>query len=606
MTTLRRFLATFALGVVIVIVAIAAGIAFSSVRAADSAGGTGIASDDGGAQGRPYRGDADAEAALVAGEERRLDVVKRVGSLGPSQVDWFDGAYRVPTAPVSTLVLPARTEPYTIEDLQELAPDTFAAQPDGSFLLSENVLTLRGSTLDLGSNGPATIRMLSAAGTFTSIVTIGGTLKIAGSAEVPAVLTSHDPSTGTPDGNTSDGRAYLRVIGGTVDIQHAAFSDLGFWSGETGGLSLTGVQDSDLQSMLGSADDAAGAPTLAHDELAGLVAEDQPDPGPVTGVISDVSSTGNAFGVFVSTATKLTMSRVRVQNSMVDGIVLHRAVTETTIESSESSGNAIDGIVVDRSSSAITMTGVTVSGNGRNGISVDGRPLAEGPTAGGTPVGEYGEVHVKESTVADNARYGIQVNGGHTITVAGSEIRGQVVGISLDHGATAVDVMNNTFVEQERQAISIRGDVEQTTIRDNRFESVDTGVRIANASASVEENTFADISNHAVTLVGDATGARVTGNSAAGYGSTPIHDDAIGGYTAGNDTERWQKQVTPTSVVQTFAQPLTLVWLGLAVLLLLTAVTGYRMRSSRDVEDRTPLTELTPGIVPVEQVRGRT
>ena len=36
----------------------------------------------------------------------------------------------------------------------------------------------------------------------------------------------------------------------------------------------------------------------------------------------------------------------------------------------------------------LAMTDVTVWGNGRNGVSIDGRPLAEGPTAGGTPPGQ--------------------------------------------------------------------------------------------------------------------------------------------------------------------------------------------------------------------------
>jgi hypothetical protein len=606
MSPLRRFLATAALGVVIVAVAIAAGVILPGTVLRGDPGGTGIAAD-GAAQGRAYPGDPVAEAALVAAEEQRLELVEDVGNLVPSRVEWFDGGpYRVPTAPATTLVLPASAEPYTIADLRELAPETFVEQTDGSFLLSEHLVTLPGATLDLTSEGPATIRMLSTDGLFTSVVTLGSTLKLTGAPDSPAGLTSFDPATGATDTDTVDGRAYLRVIGGTVDLRNASFGDLGFWSGETGGLALTGAARVDPSAAMGGDETATdGAPTLSQDEVTGLVADEQPDPGPVSGVIDGVSSTGNAFGLFVSTATKLAISDLRVQHSLVDGVVLHRGVTETTIESAQSSANAIDGIVIDRSSTGIAMTGVTASGNGRNGISIDGRPLAEGPTAGGTPVSEYGEVHVKDSTVAGNARHGIQVNGGNAISVTGSDVLANVVGIALDHGAADVRISNNTFADQERQSISVRDGVEQTTISENRFESVDTGVRIAGASASVEDNTFTDISNHAVTLVGTATGARVTGNVASGSGSAAIRDAAAGGYIAGNDTEHWQEQVTPTSVLQVFAQPLTLVWMGLGLLLLLTAITGYRMRPSRDRWNRTPLTELSRGIVPVEQVRGR-
>ncbi len=504
-------------------------------------------------------------------------------------------------------MLPARLEPYTLADLQELAPKTFVAQPDGSFLLSENLVALGGATLDLNSGGPTTIRMLSDREAFVSIIAIGGAFKAVGTAGAPVAFVSHDPATGTPDTDTTDGRAYIRVIGGTVDLRHAGFTDLGFWSGETGGLSLTGVESRDPQSAIGDPQTpVGGAPTLSGEELSELVADEEPAPGPITGAISDVTVSRNAFGLFVSLATKLAIRGVSVSDSLVDGIVMHRHVTESTIESSRSTGNAVDGIVVEPSSSAITMTAVTSSGNGRNGISVDCRPLADRPTAGGTPVSEYGDVHVNDSIVADNSRYGIQVNGGQSITIADSDITANVVGIALDGGASGVDVSNNTMREQGRQSISIRGGVDQTTVHDNRLESVDTGVQIADASAAIEDNTFTDVSNHAVTLVGKATGVRVIGNTIAGYGRTPIHDDAVGGYVAGNDTEQWQKQVTPSSVVHTIAQPLTLVWVSLAVLLLFTAMSGRRMRNSRHpYSDRRPLTELTPGIVSVDKLKGR-
>jgi hypothetical protein len=250
---------------------------------------------------------------------------------------------------------------------------------------------------------------------------------------------------------------------------------------------------------------------------------------------------------------------------------------------------------------------VTASGNGRNGISIDGRPLVDGPSANGTPVGDYGDVQVRDSSVADNSRYGIQVTGGDAVTVTGTEVTANVVGIALDHGATGVEIADNTLTGQQRQSISISGGVEGAAVRDNRFDSVDTGVRIRGASAVVDGNRFDDISNHAVTLVGDATGVRVTGNTIAGHGSTPFYDDATGGYFARNDTEGWEKPVTVDSVLQsTIGQPLTLVWTALGVLLLATAVTGRRRRGTRDpyLEQR-PLTELTRGIVPVEELRGR-
>ncbi len=53
-------------------------------------------------------------------------------------------------------------------------------------------------------------------------------------------LTSWDPNINTADTRVNDGRAYVRVIGGELRMSHAQVEYLGFWSGSTGGLALTG------------------------------------------------------------------------------------------------------------------------------------------------------------------------------------------------------------------------------------------------------------------------------------------------------------------------------------------------------------------------------
>lgn len=608
MNTLRRFLATIALGVLIVAVAVAAGIFWGNPAQRDAVGGYGVASDDP-VQGRPYRGDPEREAALVVAERGRLDLVRQVASTAPSRMTWLDGPYRVPTTPAPTLVLPPRQAPYSLEELETLSPTSVAAQDDGSVLISENIVALAGAALDLSADGNA-VRLLSAPDRFVSVITLGGELTAHGAADAPLTVTSVDPASGSADTSTADGRAYVRVIGGTVDLQQTAFEHLGFWSGETGGLALTGTDTpAGSEPAAGDAaagDDASDTPLLSADELATLTA-DSTRPGAVTGALTDVTVTGDAFGLFVSRATKLTMTGLRVHDSLVDGIVLNRSVTESTIESSESTGNAVDGIVVERSCSGIAMSGVSASQNGRNGISVDARPLALGPSASGSPAAQYGSLQLQGGTIADNAGYGIRVDGGNDIAIGDSVVTGGVVGIALDHGSSGVELATNRFEGQSRQAISVAGGV-QSTIHGNRIESVDTGVRVEDAAAVVEDNEFAHITNHAVTLAGKATGVRVTGNTVAGNGAAPFHDAAAGGYFAGNDVDGWEQRVTPTSVVRTIAQPLTIVWVALGVLLLFTMVAGYRHhhgRAARQAERR-PLTELTRGIVSPDEARERT
>ncbi|MFF2388514.1 right-handed parallel beta-helix repeat-containing protein [Agromyces sp. NPDC058104] len=602
MSVLREFLATIALGLLVVAVAIAAGIAFNDPGGRDPVGGYGVASDDP-IQGRAYPGDPEREPSLVAAERGRLDLVRRAAATAPSRMTWLDGPYRVPTTPVPTLVLPPRDVPYTLPELAMLSPSSVTAE-EGSVRVEEHIVALAGADLDLGADGRA-VSMLSAPDRFVSIITLGGALTAAGAADAPVAVTSLDPATGAPDTTTSDGRAYLRVVGGTVELHGASFRDLGFWSGETGGLALTGTDSFPAGDPATAGGEPSATPLLSAEDLAALTDGAAP-PGAVSGSLADVGLTGNAFGLFVSRATKLAITGLRVQGSLVDGIVLNRSVTETTVESTESTGNAVDGLVIERSCSGIALERVTASTNGRNGMSIDARALAPGPSASGAPAVESGEIRLQTSTVANNAGYGIRVDGGDGIALLDSELSGNVVGIAVDHGSSRVDIGANRFSGQSRQAIAVRGGVEGR-IHDNRIDSVDTGIRVEDASAVIEDNEFSGITNHAVALAGKATGVRVTGNTVAGDGSAPFHDAATGGYFARNDVDRWEQRVTPNSVVRAIAQPLTIVWVALGALLLLTIVAGfrqYRGRADREAERR-PLTQITAGIVSVEDLRGR-
>ncbi len=56
----------------------------------------------------------------------------------------------------------------------------------------------------------------------------------------PFSITSWDESAAAPDTDEEDGRAYVRVRDGILMTSYADFSDLGYWSGRTGGLAVTG------------------------------------------------------------------------------------------------------------------------------------------------------------------------------------------------------------------------------------------------------------------------------------------------------------------------------------------------------------------------------
>lgn len=576
-------------------------------READALGRNEIAAN-GTVQGILYPGNPVREARIVETENRRLVHVRTVASAARWRIDGLDGAYRLNTGAVNTLVLPARDVPYTTDDLLNLAPQTFVAQTDGSFLLTENVAVLAGATLSLDAEEGIALRLKSDSDSFVSIVTMGGSLAIGGSQASGASVTSWDTSAGAPDTATEDGRAYVRVIGGNASFSHAEFTDLGFWSGNTGGVALTGTDTiSTFDPTPGSTpvpDEAgliAGAPLLPDEEVTTLAAAAD-DYSLVSAGIDHVTINGNAYGLFIANAQDVAIADTDIRNSLVDGLSLHRGVSDATITRTTSSGNNVDGFSLDRSSTEVVYTSVSANDNGRNGISLDGQSLADGPNAVGTGVREYGNNAVRYSTITGNERYGIEVSGGRELDVSHNTIERNDVGIVVNRGATSVNIQENTFAAQVTQSVAVRDGSRDTTVAENTIAGGDTGVYVRNAQADVTGNTLTAISNHGITLVGDMSETYVAANSVAGYGSKAIWmESSVDATVEQNELLDWRPAVTVTSVVKSVFQPLTFVWLLLATLLVASALTRKRRMRVRTIgspyPERVPLTSLSKGIV---------
>ncbi|ACZ22756.1 hypothetical protein Sked_28540 [Sanguibacter keddieii DSM 10542] len=598
-----------------------------------------------------YPGDPDAEAALVAAEDRRLVEVRSIANgaqwTGASQ--WRP--YRLETGTTYTLVLVEREAPYSFDDLLELAPQTLVRQPDGSYLLGENIVVEEGATLDLTSDDGLRLNLTSTDDAFVSIVTLGGDLTVAGTAENPTVVSAWDPRTGTVDTDTSDGRAYVRVIGGYADLRHATFDHLGFWSGTTGGVSLTGT---DLpHTAPGSQALTEGTVPAPEDATAGTAdpaAADPADPAPTTGTVSspavvppatvfgkellptgagaptlglgadlsgysfvsaqiqDVTFSDNAFGLFVMNAEGVVVSGSRIEDSLVDGLVMHRDVTASTVVSTTSTGNAVDGFRLARSTSGIVLERLTSTGNGRNGISIEGTPLADGPSATGTGTAMSGANSVSESTVTGNGRYGIDVVGGTTIEVDANTVTDNPAGIVVSEGATAVTLTDNTVEGAGQQGISLRSAGTDAQVTGNTVLGGEIGIYARDAGGTFERNTVDDVTNHAITLVGATGGSVVSDNTVGGRGPSAIDVARTTGVTVSdNSTDGWDSTKPLSTVLRQIFQPLTVVWLLLALLVLVTALTSIRHRNAgvrHPYANRAPLTSLTRGVADPAEIFG--
>ncbi|GGK44888.1 right-handed parallel beta-helix repeat-containing protein [Streptomyces flaveus] len=573
------------------------------------AGARAGAADDG--EGQAFTPEeSETQAALVAAEDKRLDQVRAVAAVAPLKGAKWSQPYRLDTGSGYTLVLTGRTKPYSISDLLSLAPQTFVRKRDGSYLLTENLYLNAGAKLKLSNPGGLTIRMASSNKGFVSIVSFGGRLTLEGTAQAQMKIGSWDTRTNKPDIDVRDGRAYIRAIGGQFDMKYATVGNLGFWSGRTGGLSLTGTDRPDTGNIDGpdtpTGDDLnqrerAEAADKAEEEAeetpssGGVLAQPPgelttpdsrftvPDMSYVSAEVDHSTVTGNTYGLFVSGATGVSITDTKVLKSFQDGLVLHRYVTNADVERTTSKDNGGNGFVLARATQQVKITGSTARDNGGNGFILSGRPLASGPSASGESISSYGNNSVSNSTAEDNGRYGIEILGGVDVGVQNNNVRGGDMGIVARKDAAKVAITGNRLKGQIRQGISIRDGVTAAQVTGNIVENADTGVYIRDSVAEVRGNTIQDATNHGVSMVGGVGGSTISYNVIAGVGPSALDTVRAGGDTdiKKNQTFAWHDTSSFWTKFRHYASPMTLLWTFILLLILLSAVMGQRRHASR-------------------------
>ncbi|GAB4052171.1 right-handed parallel beta-helix repeat-containing protein [Catellatospora paridis] len=538
--------------------------------------------------------DSERQAALVAAEDQWLNQVRAVTAVAPlrdllsrapgSSTQKWNQPYRLDTAGGYTLVLTARTAAYTVDDLLRLAPQTFVRQPQGAYLLTENIYVNSGARLKLAHPGGLELRLASRSSGFVAIVSFGGGLTLEGTKQAPVRVTSWDPRTGKPDTEVGDGRAYLRAIGGHFAMSHTRVSHLGFWSGRTGGVSLTGTDRPDTGAVEGPG--AASPGRLLPGEVrvlsGGRVATPDsrftvPSLSYVSGAIRDSELIGNAYGLFVSSADGIKITDTTVRDSLQHGVVLHRFATNAVIERTVSKDNGGDGFLLSRATQQVRITNTTAERNGGNGFTLSGRPLADGPSASGQSTASYGANTVSHSTARGNGHYGFEILGGIAVSIQENQVEGGDMGIVARLGARDLTVTANRLKGQRRQAIAIRDGVAKARITGNLIETTQTGVYVRDSVAEVRGNTIHDANGHGVTFVGAVGGSVAAGNAVTGIGPSALDTGRAAGKVTlrDNQTDAWLDTSTLWARVRHYASPMTLLW---TAILLLIVVLAFRRR----------------------------
>lgn len=561
--------------------------------------------------------DALRQSALVAVEDRRLQDVRTVTTLARWQDRSQKAPYRLSTPAGYTLVLTPRSEMYTLTDLLQLQPQTLLRLSDGSYLLKEHIVVLAGAELNLSPADGMTLRMASSPDGIVSIVSMGGRLVVVGTAADRVTITSWDENAAANDTETVDGRAYVRAVGGQLQMSYVDIQDLGFWSGRTGGLALTGTDRPNTGSLdVDLASTGSGTPGVPGG--GGAVGDTRILPSGelptgaggggfsldtslswVSARIDNTTVIGNAFGLFVSGAEGVLVDSSEFTDSQITGVDFHRFVRSSVIQNTQSNYSGGTGFSLGRATQGVRIDQATAIGNAHDGYLISGEPLADGPSAVGSTIQEYGNSSISNSIAQSNGHYGVAVVDGFNMTVANNQISGGRMGIVAHSGASAITVTGNKITDVASHGIALLDGVTGSAITGN---VVSGGpIYLRDSSAEVRGNTVLDASGHAVSVVGSAPSTVVSHNVVSGSGSSAI-DTAratVEVVRTANVDDGWNNT---TSILErarnALLQPMSLLWLAISVLVIGSMIRG--LRGSPPVRGRHPYahqnSHLQPGL----------
>ncbi|MBB6628899.1 right-handed parallel beta-helix repeat-containing protein [Nocardioides sp. KIGAM211] len=473
------------------------------------------------------------EVRLLAAEDARLRAV----SLGEArQVGWVDG----------TLVLGARRAPYTLATLVTAGAVT---RSGSTYLLTRPVVVRRDARLVLDAPG-ATLRMASAPRAFTSIVSWGGSITLAGTEKQHLRVVGWDARVTGPDKVTDDGRAYVRVKDGTLDVAWTDLSYLGFWSGRTGGLALTGSSETSA-----------------------------------TGTLDHVSVAFSHIGLYLSGARQVDVRHADIRHTDRHGIEASNRSERVHLRQVEIRDAGEDGVSSSNGSARLRLDDVEVSGSGGYGLEVDGSPLADGMNSAGYGTENYAGLRVAHSDFRANALGGIAVRSMDAVSVTDrTTVESDRTALDVHGGSRGLVVSDSRLLSTGGSGLVVRAGVRDASVSRSRILGDTVAVEVTGSSVDLSQNDIGVGTGHGVDVRGASATATISGNTISGRGAGAVHgaDGAQLSQASPNVTDDWtyRPSLLMWAEKHSAAMPLLLV---LVLPVLGTAFVVRRRRQQREL-----------------------
>jgi parallel beta-helix repeat protein len=373
-----------------------------------------------------------------------------------------------PTFPerVPTVVLPPRAEPYGLAEVQQLLPAAFQVL-DGALLLRASLEVPAGARLTIDGATTPDVRLSSRPDGFTTVISRGGEVDVRGTAAQPVRISSWDDAAGRVDDDPSDGRSFLVVFGGRMDISHADIGHLGFGTGTSSGVAWR------------AGEGPAGTP-----------------PVPATGVVESSTLHDNWFGAYTFEAVGMRFTDNTFADNAAYGFDPHDLSNDFLVERNTAHGNGRHGFIFSRGCDRNVLRDNVAYDNRGHGFMIDdGR--SEDSTEGAAARLPSNDNQLIGNRAHDNDGSGIEIEGGVGTVVTGNVLQRNHVGVRVKNDAS-VRISDNHVV-------------------DSRF----AGVDVLSAAPDIEVRGNEVRGGWASIALTEPGAARLTGNELVGA-STPL------------------------------------------------------------------------------------
>jgi hypothetical protein len=383
----------------------------------------------------------------------------------------------------STLVLAGRPEPYDLATLVPQFPEALELQTDGTLLVTLPILVGRGATLTVNSSTTPALHLLSGPDGYAHISAIEATVNFTGDPTRPLKITSHDRTTGAPDTDLSDGRAYIGAAASRMDFDHTQVSWLGF---------LTGL--------------SSGVAWFARDGTS------------ATGSARDSTFSSNFFGAYTSGADGLIVSRSQFNDNMVYGFDPHTLTVNTVVENSVAAGNGRHGFIFSSDCHDNVIRDSQAYLNGGAGFVID-----DGRDDGDAELLPSNRNILERVISRENADTGIVIEGGSGNVVTQAQVDNNPVGIWVKNGASGTGVSATTITNAQQAALRLNPDTTSTSLTNATIAASAVGVAIDGAQdTSLSDVTIANASLAGITLMGGADDVDLTAVAIVGAGESTV------------------------------------------------------------------------------------